>query len=138
MDKDTDLEKQQLPDETTSDGLPVPYHADTKSTKSSDDQEKDAALTPPKDPNMVDWDGPDDPQYPRNWSFGRKWAAIAVVSSFVLITPIASSMTAPALPQISRDLGITNEVVSQMSLSIFVLAYGTLNLSSNRICAQPC
>lgn len=25
------------------------------------------------DPNMVTWDGPDDPTNPQNWSIGRKW-----------------------------------------------------------------
>lgn len=32
-------------------------------------------------------------------------------------------MVAPALPAIAKDLGISNEVESQMVLSIFVLAY---------------
>lgn len=32
-------------------------------------------------------------------------------------------MVAPALPVIAKDFGITNEVESQMVLSVFVLAY---------------
>lgn len=28
------------------------------------------------DPNLVRWDGPDDPQNPKNWSINRKWAAV--------------------------------------------------------------
>ena len=39
------------------------------------------------------------------------------------ISPLASSMVAPALPAISAELNITNPVLSQMSLSLFVLAY---------------
>ncbi|KAK4693464.1 hypothetical protein P7C71_g3938, partial [Lecanoromycetidae sp. Uapishka_2] len=76
-----------------------------------------------KDPNLVSWDGPEDPANPKNWSFKMKWAATIVVSSFTFISPVSSSMVAPALSTIAKDFGITNEVESQLVLSIFVLAY---------------
>ena len=34
--------------------------------------------SPEKNPNIVDWDGPDDPQNPKNWTTRSKWAAILV------------------------------------------------------------
>lgn len=80
------------------------------------------------DARLVGWDGPDDPENPRNWTFAHKWAAVGVVSSFTLMTPIASSMVAPALPDIDEDLGITSSIVSQMTLSIFILSYGQFSL----------
>ena len=55
--------------------------------------------------------------------YARKWAATIIVSSFTLISPVSSSMVAPALTSISKDFGITNEVESQLVLSIFILAY---------------
>ncbi|KAI4111174.1 MAG: hypothetical protein LQ345_006856 [Seirophora villosa] len=76
-----------------------------------------------RDPNLVTWDGPDDPENPKNWSTKRRWAATVVVSSFTFISPVSSSMVAPAIQAIAGDLDITNEVESQMVLSIFVLAY---------------
>lgn len=76
-----------------------------------------------KDPNLVSWDGPDDPNNPKNWSFKIKWAATIVVSSFTFISPVSSSMVAPALGTISAEFGITNQVESQLMLSVFVLAY---------------
>ena len=76
-----------------------------------------------RDPNMVFWNGPDDPENPKNWTMKRKWTATFVVSSFTFISPVASSMVAPALPQMSKDLGVTDSVLSQMMLSIFLLAY---------------
>lgn len=76
-----------------------------------------------EDPNLVSWDGPDDPNNPKNWSFKMKWAATIVVSSFTFITPVSSSMVAPALGTIATEFGITNEVESQLVLSVFVLAY---------------
>ncbi|KAL8634654.1 MAG: hypothetical protein Q9228_007759, partial [Teloschistes exilis] len=75
------------------------------------------------DPNLVTWNGPDDLENPKNWSTKHRWAATLVVSSFTLISPVSSSMVAPALPAIAKDLGISSEVESQMVLSIFVLAY---------------
>lgn len=36
------------------------------------------------DPNIVDWDGPDDPANPLNWSGPKKVLHIAYVSLFVL------------------------------------------------------
>jgi Major Facilitator Superfamily len=75
------------------------------------------------DPYFVTWSGPNDPDNPRNWSFKRKWAAVFVVSSFTFISPVSSSMVAPALPIVGRDLGIKTEFETAMVLSIFVLSY---------------
>src|SRR4051812_26079606 len=44
----------------------------------------------------IDWDGPQDPENPKNWSSTRKWAATITVAMFTFISPIASSMVAPA------------------------------------------
>jgi hypothetical protein len=38
------------------------------------------------DPNVVSWDGPDDPTNPMNWTMRKKWANIAVLSVLTLIT----------------------------------------------------
>ncbi|KAF7364751.1 MFS polyamine transporter [Mycena venus] len=72
---------------------------------------------------IVDWEGPDDPLNPKNWSRKKKWAATLVVSSFTLISPVSSSMIAPASAQVAEDFGITNDVVIGLVTSIFVLAY---------------
>lgn len=74
------------------------------------------------DPNLVTWNT-EDPENPKTWSTKQKWAAVLVVSTFTLISPVSSSMTAPALNSIAKDLNITNELEKQLSLSIFVLAY---------------
>nr|GAT52842.1 MFS polyamine transporter [Mycena chlorophos] len=72
---------------------------------------------------VVDWDGPNDPENPKNWSKSKKWAATAVVSTFTLISPVSSSMIAPASEQVAADFGIRNDVVVALITSIFVLAY---------------
>ncbi|KAG6835039.1 hypothetical protein H0H93_005353 [Arthromyces matolae] len=72
---------------------------------------------------VVDWDGPDDPANPKNWEYRRKWAATIVVSSFTFISPISSSMVAPATLSIAADFGVTNSAIIAMMTSVFVLGY---------------
>lgn len=76
-----------------------------------------------RDPHLVTWEGPDDPNNPKNWSLKRRWAATFVVSSFTFISPVSSSMVAPALQAMRKDLGIRSDVETALVLSIFVLAY---------------
>ena len=39
-----------------------------------------------QDPNVVWWDGPDDPQNPMNWSMALKWGNVAALSGITFIT----------------------------------------------------
>ncbi|CAK7243682.1 MAG: hypothetical protein STHCBS139747_005208 [Sporothrix thermara] len=75
------------------------------------------------DLNLVKWKGPEDPENPKNWTITKKWAAVFIVSLFTLISPVSSSMVAPALVDIGRDLDITSSVEQLLTLSIFILAY---------------
>lgn len=72
------------------------------------------------DPNLVTWNT-EDPENPKTWETRQKWAAVFVVSTFTLISPVSSTMTAPALNSIASELNITVEFEKQLSLSIFVL-----------------
>lgn len=72
---------------------------------------------------QVQFEGPNDPLNPKNWPSKKKWAVTGLTASFTFLSPLASSMVAPAIPQIARDFGITNTIEQQVVLSIFVLAY---------------
>jgi multidrug resistance protein len=72
---------------------------------------------------VVTWEKPTDPSNPKDWPMSRKWAATTVVSSFAFISPVASSMVAPALENIGRDLDVHNATLKALMLSIFLLAY---------------
>lgn len=72
------------------------------------------------DDNLVTWDV-NDPDNPKTWSFGKKWAAVAIVSTFTFISPVSSSMTAPALNSIGAELNMQSEFEKELSLSIFIL-----------------
>lgn len=117
--------------------------AKTTNEKTDNDTVEDGEAENEADAIIVDWDGPNDPQNPKkyvqnipfsnivsqfspnsSWSFGRKWAATAIVSAFTFISPVSSSMVAPATDVIASQFGITNEVLIAMTTSIFILAYG--------------
>ncbi|KXH49664.1 major facilitator superfamily transporter [Colletotrichum nymphaeae SA-01] len=87
------------------------------------DLEKTPTTRAVRDPNLVTWDGPNDPGNPKQWSMKRKWAAVFCISCFTLLSPVSSSMVAPALEAIGSDLNITSSFEKALALSIFVLAY---------------
>lgn len=72
---------------------------------------------------QVTWEDAEDPENPKNWTYKKKWAATLIVSSFTFISPVSSSMVAPALNKIGLDLGVNSEIEKSLMLSIFVLAY---------------
>lgn len=77
-----------------------------------------------KDHNLVTWDGPDDPANPKNWSRQKKWAATVTVSLFTFISPVSSSMIAPALQNIAADFGLSmGSGVLPIAMSVFVLGF---------------
>ncbi|KZL76422.1 MFS multidrug transporter [Colletotrichum tofieldiae] len=85
--------------------------------------EKTPTTRTPRDPNLVTWDAPDDPGNPKQWSMKRKWAAVFCISCFTLLSPVSSSMVAPALEAIGSEFNITSSFEQALVLSIFVLAY---------------
>lgn len=92
----------------------------------TDDAEKGQAVLVSderQDPNIVDWDGPDDPENPQNWSPAKKWAHIAVLSVLTLLTPLASSMFAPGVPELMRDFHSTSEDLATFVVSVYLLGF---------------
>lgn len=57
------------------------------------------------DPNVVSWDGPDDPSNPVNWSEKLKWSNIAVISAITFLT------YGPSTPLTVMLEGLTNTTV---------------------------
>ncbi len=99
--------------------------ADRVSSTAPRDVESTAApsTVSEQDRNLVTWDSPDSQENPRNWTPWRKRTVIATVSCYAFLSPLSSSMVAPALPLISSDFNITNSAVENMVLSAFVLGY---------------
>lgn len=76
-----------------------------------------------QDPNIVDFDGPDDPQHPLNWGFTKKWGTVLLISAITFLTPLASSMFAPGVPEVMRDFGSTDDMLSGFMVSVYVLGF---------------
>lgn len=91
---------------------------------SEDSDKKEPETTKTEvDPNIVDWDGPDDPQNPINWSEKLKWANVAVIASVTFLTPLASSMLAPAVPEVTKHFNSTNQELASFVVSVYILGY---------------
>ena len=75
------------------------------------------------DPELITWNGTEDPEDPRNWSASLKIFLLGFVSLYALVAPMSSSILSPAMSEISVAFGITSEVVQAMVVSIQILAW---------------
>ncbi|TVY36138.1 Efflux pump [Lachnellula subtilissima] len=83
---------------------------------------------PPKrteETNIIDWDGPDDPENPMNWPSSKRWTHIMLVSAANFLTGIASSMFAPGVPALMKEFNSTNSSLASFVVTIFVLGLAT-------------
>ncbi|KAJ5506775.1 Major facilitator superfamily domain general substrate transporter [Penicillium expansum] len=76
-----------------------------------------------KDPNVVDWDGPDDPANPLNWPASRKNLHVAIVSIFTLTANLAATMFAPGASELADEFGITDSTLETMTVSLYILGF---------------
>ena len=75
------------------------------------------------DPNLVAWSSESDPENPKNWTNKQKMTVTVIVSTFTFMSPVSSSMVAPALSKLGDDLCMQKKIEVEMALSIFVLGY---------------
>ncbi|KAJ6259764.1 hypothetical protein Dda_5404 [Drechslerella dactyloides] len=74
------------------------------------------------DPFVVKY-GADDPANPMNWPMSRKWKNMGIISFITLITPLASSMFAPAIPEVMRDFNNHSTTLSSFIVSVYLLGF---------------
>ncbi|KAJ5812968.1 Major facilitator superfamily domain general substrate transporter [Penicillium robsamsonii] len=80
-----------------------------------------------KDPNLVDWDGKDDPENPQNYSNLRKWIITLTMSSMTVWITFASSVFSTATLVTAKEFNVSAEVmVLGTSLVVFGFALGPL------------
>lgn len=79
------------------------------------------------DPNLVDWDGPEDPENPQNFSQLRKWVITVTMSSMTMWITFASSVFSTATMVTAKEFGVSTEVMTLgTSLTVFGFALGPL------------
>lgn len=89
---------------------------------------KDGAEFRSIDPNLVTWEGEEDPKHPRNWPRKKKWITTGLVSCYAMVSPFSSSICSPSADSIAKQFGITQAPVQSMITSIFILAYAIVPL----------
>ncbi|KAJ9602400.1 hypothetical protein H2200_012942 [Cladophialophora chaetospira] len=87
------------------------------------DEKSPCKTTAAHDENIVDWDGPNDPEKALNWTNKKKWSNVAIISTVTFLTPLASSMVAPATPLIMREFNSTDTTIASFIVSIYILGY---------------
>lgn len=77
---------------------------------------------PVKDSNLVNWNGPDDPENPMNWGKARKWVLTMSLAFMTLNITFASSVFSTATMVVAKQFDISLEV-STLGTSLFVLGF---------------
>ncbi|OCL10760.1 MFS general substrate transporter [Glonium stellatum] len=75
-----------------------------------------------KDPNLVEWDGPNDPENPMNWPRWKKWMVTIVLGFMTFCITFASSVFSTATVPTAIEFGVSNEVMI-LGTSLFVLGF---------------
>ncbi|EKD14387.1 hypothetical protein MBM_07617 [Drepanopeziza brunnea f. sp. 'multigermtubi' MB_m1] len=71
---------------------------------------------------IVDW-GENDLEQPTKWSSFKKWKNLWIVSAITFITPLASSMFAPGVPQLMKDFNSDDRIISSFVVSVYILGF---------------
>lgn len=92
-----------------------------------DEQEKEEELRRQKeemknDPNLVEWDGPDDPGNPMNWKISKKWVVTIMLGFMTFCVTFASSVFSNATVPTAKEFGVSTEVTT-LGTSLFVLGF---------------
>ncbi|RAH66572.1 MFS transporter [Aspergillus aculeatinus CBS 121060] len=75
------------------------------------------------DQGIVGWDSQEDPSMPLNFPKARKWILISQVSAITFISPLATTIVAPAASYIDADLDNSSAILSSFVTSIYLLGY---------------
>lgn len=80
--RDVDVEKGTSPNASDLEGATMRPESAPESTTNRGEADKETE----QDPNIVYWDGPDDPENPQNWTMKMKWFNVAAISMLTFVT----------------------------------------------------
>jgi len=75
------------------------------------------------DPDIVDFDGPNDLEDPMNWKSSKKWGMVALVSAITFLVPLASSQFVSGVPEIMQQFHSTSGLLKGFMVSVYVLGF---------------
>lgn len=91
-----------------------------KQTNSISDENSESQKS---DPFLVNWNGPDDPDLPLNWSVPKKIFIIFEIMLLTCITYMGSSIYTPGQEEIQEEFKV-GHITATLNLSLYVLGYG--------------
>lgn len=87
-------------------------HNNSSSSNDNDDDSPES--------DIVGWDGPADPECPRNWKPAKKFFFTVITSSVILAVSFGSSVFAPATAVTAAQFGVSPTVM-QLSVTLWIL-----------------
>lgn len=80
---------------------------------------------PPADPrsNIVNWDGPNDPENPQNMYKPKKWFITMTYSLLTLTVTLSSSIFSAAAEQAGQEFHVSQEIMV-LATSLFLVGFG--------------
>jgi len=97
FDSECDDESRFEADDDANDDLGVP---DAPQPKTQQPAPLPFLPKPNLDPNLVTWEGPNDPDNPQNWSFWYKWWLTAVCTAMTLNVYVPHRWKRPCMPAV--------------------------------------
>ncbi|KAI0158313.1 MFS general substrate transporter [Xylariaceae sp. FL1272] len=97
--------------------------ADKENGELEKGQDKMTADDEENDPNVVFWDGPDDPANPYNWSTTMKVVNCGLISAQTFFSPLASSIFAPGVPQVLAEFHSDSLEIATFVVSVYLLGF---------------
>ncbi|KAF7553939.1 hypothetical protein G7Z17_g3263 [Cylindrodendrum hubeiense] len=107
-----DLEKHVLGDENQDD-----------EDEDKEDEDEDGDITSSSESDIVWWDSDTDPENPYNWARWRKVLNCVLVSALTFVTPLASSMFAPGVPELMIEFESKSTELASFCVSVYVLGF---------------
>ncbi|CCE66167.1 hypothetical protein TPHA_0O02010 [Tetrapisispora phaffii CBS 4417] len=90
---------------------------------SADQESQKQKTVEERNPFLLEWDDPSDPDFPVNWSKKKRGAILLQIMLLTSVTYMGSSIYTPGQLQIQSEFGV-GHVVATLNLSLYVLGYG--------------
>ncbi|KAF8247065.1 MFS general substrate transporter [Wilcoxina mikolae CBS 423.85] len=72
---------------------------------------------------VLDWDSPDDPDNPWNWSMGKRWLGTVVPGALCLLVTFTASVYAASVYEVSAEFNVSI-TTALLGLSMYVVGLG--------------
>ncbi|KAF9524757.1 major facilitator superfamily domain-containing protein [Crepidotus variabilis] len=72
---------------------------------------------------LVDWDGPEDPENPRNWTFRKRAFVAFSIGLLTFSVYIGSAIYTSSIPSLMETFNVP-QVMGSLGLTLYVMAYG--------------